>query len=245
MIFRSGDRVIGKPKVIYRNGREGSQRNQLKIPQASSIPKTRNIGAVEASRSLFLHEIYQSEPWTFRLPRDSSGADPSSAHLNNAWFCHPGVRGLLLAQSAQGGQQIFWLGVVAEGFAHMGKAIDVAGSKHKTATELEWIFSQAMLAHSDGLGALAGARVIRAEEVKQVGFFEFDRTIGFTLVIDQQGEGDAGLFAKVASVADVAQTDSDQPGAFLPELLLVFAQLRDVLTAEDSTIVTEKDDDSR
>lgn len=78
--------------------------------------------------------------------------------------------------------------------------------------------------------------------MKQVRLFEFDRPIGLALVVDQQGEGDAGLFAKVARVADIAQADSDKLGAFLPELLLVLAQLRDMLTAENSTVVTEKDD---
>jgi len=147
--------------------------------------------------------------------------------------------------SAKGGEQIFGLGVVAESLAHMDKAIDITGSKHKAAAELEWIFSQPMLAHTNGFGALAGARVIRAEEMQQVGFFEFDSAIGFTLVIDQQGKGDAGLFAKVASVTDIAQADRDKLCAFLLELLLVFAQLRDVLTAENSTVVAEKDDYGR
>lgn len=145
--------------------------------------------------------------------------------------------------SAKGGEQIFGLGVVAESLAHMDKAIDITGSKHKAAAELEWIFSQPMLAHTNGFGALAGARVIRAEEMQQVGFFEFDSAIGFTLVIDQQGKGDAGLFAKVASVTDIAQADRDKLCAFLLELLLVFAQLRDVLTAEDSTPVSQENND--
>jgi len=39
----------------------------------------------------------------------------------------------------------------------------------------------------------------------------------------------------------VAETDGRQPGAARLKLLRMLAQLRDVLAAEDSSIVTEKD----
>jgi hypothetical protein len=43
------------------------------------------------------------------------------------------------------------------------------------------------------------------------------------------------------SIILVTQPDGGQAGAFMVELGLVFAQLRDVLAAEDSPIVPQKD----
>lgn len=50
------------------------------------------------------------------------------------------------------------------------------------------------------------------------------------------------FFAEDAGVDRVAEADGGQRSAFAVESVLVFAQLRDVLTAEDSAIVTKKDD---
>lgn len=50
------------------------------------------------------------------------------------------------------------------------------------------------------------------------------------------------FFAKDAGVVGVAEADGGQGSASVVEGLLVSAQLRDVLTAEDSAIVTKKDD---
>jgi len=43
----------------------------------------------------------------------------------------------------------------------------------------------------------------------------------------------------------VPEADSGEGGVFAAEGLLVFAQLRDVFAAEDSAVVTEKDEDGR
>ena len=64
--------------------------------------------------------------------------------------------------------------------------------------------------------------------------------IGSSFGIDQEREGDAGLLAKQARVVHIAEADCGQRGSGLLELALVFAQLRDVLAAEDSTIVAQK-----
>ena len=50
------------------------------------------------------------------------------------------------------------------------------------------------------------------------------------------------FFAEDAGVGGVAKTDGGERSAFGVEGLQVFAQLRDVLTAEDSAIVTKEDD---
>ena len=127
----------------------------------------------------------------------------------------------------------------------MDKAVHVSGRKHKAAAKLKWIFAQAVLAHADGFGALAGASVVSAQEMKQVGFSEAQGPIGFALVIDEKREGDAGLLAEVAGIARIAQSDGGQASAFLAKLLFEFAQLRDMLTAENSAVMAEKNNDRR
>ncbi|HEX5434736.1 MAG TPA: hypothetical protein VFY05_10900, partial [Candidatus Angelobacter sp.] len=51
--------------------------------------------------------------------------------------------------------------------------------------------------------------------------------------------------AEQAGIIDVAQADGGKAGAALLKLLKVLAQLRDMLRAENSTIVPEKDDHRR
>lgn len=63
------------------------------------------------------------------------------------------------------------------------------------------------------------------------------------MLVDQQGKSDAGFLAEKACIIAVAQTDGGERGAFVEEGLLVFAQLRDVLVAEDSAVVAKKNDD--
>ena len=54
---------------------------------------------------------------------------------------------------------------------------------------------------------------------------------------------DTGLLAKLLGVDAVAQAYGGQICSQTPECFLSFAQLRDVLAAEDSAVVTQKDDD--
>jgi hypothetical protein len=51
---------------------------------------------------------------------------------------------------------------------------------------------------------------------------------------------DSRFFTKHTSVASVTQADGGQRGSFVPEGLLVFAQLRDMLAAENSAVMAEK-----
>jgi hypothetical protein len=148
------------------------------------------------------------------------------------------TRHALLA--VQRSQQLAWQGVVAECLAHMDKAVCVTRTENEAAAELERILAQPMLAHADGLGAFAGAHVVAAQKMEQVGFFQFDRAVRLALVVNEKRESDAGLLAEVAGVTYIAKADGDQLCPALPKLLLEFAQLRDVLTAEDSTIVAQE-----
>ena len=67
------------------------------------------------------------------------------------------------------------------------------------------------------------------------------RMIRQALLVDEQREPNARIVPEQPRVGCVAQSDGRQVGAPLVESLLMFAQLRDVLTAENSTVVGQKD----
>jgi hypothetical protein len=71
---------------------------------------------------------------------------------------------------------------------------------------------------------------------------ETHSTICLPLGINQKWERDSSLIAKDLGVLCVAQADGGQPRAFIAECLFVVAQLRDVLAAEDSSVVTKEGD---
>jgi hypothetical protein len=59
-----------------------------------------------------------------------------------------------------------------------------------------------------------------------------------TLFVDQKREVYARLIAEEPRVANVAQPDGGNSCAFLLEFFFVCAQLRDMLAAKNSTVVT-------
>jgi hypothetical protein len=140
---------------------------------------------------------------------------------------------------------LFHRGGITERFTHVGELVHVSGSKHETSAELERIFAQPVLPHSDGFGAFAGAGIVGAEQMQEVGVAQSQSAVGLALVINQKREGDSGLLAEVPGVAGVAESHGHDPGALLADGLLMFAQLRDVLAAEDSTPVAQKDHECR
>ena len=141
--------------------------------------------------------------------------------------------------------KLLGLGVVAEGLADVSEAIDISGSKHETSAKLKWVLAKAVLAHADGFGAFARPGIIPSQQMKDVGLLERQRAVRLALIVNQQGKRYPGLLTEVPGITDVAKANRHQPGAALAEPLLVFAQLRDVLTAEDSAVVTEEDHNGR
>jgi hypothetical protein len=122
----------------------------------------------------------------------------------------------------------------------MSEAIDVPRFKDETSAQLKGIFAEFVLPMSTGLGPFAGCRIVLAQEVKDSGLPQARSLVDFFLFVDQQRELDAGVVAKLARVVGVAQTNGYKLGAFFRELLFVLAQLRDMLAAEDSSIVAQK-----
>src|SRR5258708_39996846 len=127
----------------------------------------------------------------------------------------------------------------------MHKPVHVPRSEHETSAQLHRIFAEFVLVMSAGFGSFAGCEVVFPEQMEQRSFFEFQRAIGLAIAVDQQRELDAGIFAEGLGVVASAEADGDQLRALLAEFLFMVAQLRDVLTAEDSSVVAKKDDDRR
>jgi len=127
----------------------------------------------------------------------------------------------------------------------VGKQVLVPGREDETSPELERIFAQLVLAMSAGLGALSRCSVVFAENVKHACGAQAQGLVGFPFFVNEQGKLDLGVFAKMAGVGGVAQADRDKLRASLFEIALSLAQLRDMLTAEDSAVVAQKNDHCR
>jgi len=134
-------------------------------------------------------------------------------------------------------------GVVAEGFAEVGEAIDIVRSEDEAAAELQGITAELVLLMAGGAGALAACEIVAAQQVKDIGGRQVGGGVGLAAQVDQQREIDVRFFAEDAGVVGIAETDGCEGSAFVAEGLLMFAQLRDVLAAKDSAIVAKKDDD--
>jgi hypothetical protein len=125
----------------------------------------------------------------------------------------------------------------------VGESVDVAGAEDEGAAELEGIAAEFVLVVAGGFGAVAALEIVAAEEVEEVGFAQVGEFIGLIVGVDEEREVDAGFLLEEAGVAGVAEADGGEGGVFGEEGLLVFAQLRDMFAAEDSTVVAEEDED--
>jgi hypothetical protein len=137
----------------------------------------------------------------------------------------------------KGGKQIGRGGVVAEGSADVCESVDVSGSEDETATELEGIVSEPVLLVSSCAGSFSCLSVSRTEQMEEIGFFQSCRPVGEPVFVDQQRKTDSGLFPEGLRVVAVTKAYGSQFGVFGLEFRFVLAQLRDVLTAEDSSVV--------
>jgi hypothetical protein len=122
------------------------------------------------------------------------------------------------------------------------EAIHFARPKYKTSAKLKRVLPQLYLPMPRGASPFARIRIIGPKKVQQVGVAKFRDAIGLPLLVDQQRKGDARFLAKQTRIVPVAQSDGRQRGSFVPEGLLVFAQLRDMLAAKDSSIMPQKND---
>jgi hypothetical protein len=146
---------------------------------------------------------------------------------------------------SQGTEERGWRCAVAEGLAHVGVEVDVAGTENETPTELKRVRAQLMLPVTGCLRARPGFCVVTSKQMQKVRRFQAGSAIGEPLFVDQQRKRDSSLFAKQAGVAHIAKTDRREIGALGSELLLMVAQLRNMLAAEDSSVMAKEDDHGR
>jgi hypothetical protein len=144
------------------------------------------------------------------------------------------------ADGRNGGEQVLGRGVIPECLAHVSVSIHVTGAKNETAAELERVLAEPMLPVSARLSALPCLGVIAAQQVQEVRFPQARCAIRRALIVYQERERDAGLFAEQAGVVGVAQAHRRQVRSLVFESPLVLAQLRDVLAAEDSPKVPQE-----
>jgi len=98
-----------------------------------------------------------------------------------------------------------------------------------------------MLFVSRGLRSFARLQIVFAQKVQQGSMAQPHSLICLAFAVDEKRKLDAGFLAEELGISSVAQTDDGQMSAFTFELGFEFAQLRDVLSAEDSTVVPEED----
>ncbi len=102
-----------------------------------------------------------------------------------------------------------------------------------------------MLFVSRCLRSFARLQVVFAQKVKQGSVFQSQRFIGLAFVIDEKRELDTGFLAEKPGIAGIAQSYNSQMSAFTHELGFKFAQLRDVFSTEDSTVMPKEDHHGR
>lgn len=132
--------------------------------------------------------------------------------------------------------------VVAKGFTEVGELIDVSWREDEAAAKLKGIRAKFVLMMTGRASALAAFEIVTASEVKQIRGGQVGDGVCLALFIDQQRKIDARFFAENAGVVAIAKANGGERSAFVQERLLVFAQLRDVLAAKNSSVVPQKND---
>ncbi len=122
----------------------------------------------------------------------------------------------------------------------MRKPVHIPRPKHKTPAQLKRIPPNLVLTMPTRAGPFPACEIIPPQHVQQISHSQIRDSVRFSLFIDQQWKIDPCLFLKNPRIISVPQADRRQPCTFVLELLLVLAQLRDVLSAKDSPIVPQK-----
>jgi hypothetical protein len=127
----------------------------------------------------------------------------------------------------------------------VGKTVHIAGAEDETSAKLKRIPAGTMLAVAGRAGALPGCFVFRSKQMQNVGVAQSGGAVSEALLVYQKREGDAGLLPKELRVSPVAEAHGSQIGSPILKRFLVFAQLRDMLAAEESAVVPEENEDRR
>ena len=123
--------------------------------------------------------------------------------------------------------------------------VAIPGSEDKTPAQLERVLAQCFLADARRFGALAARRVVATKQMEDICFAQICRAMRLAVLIHKQRKSDSELFAELPREIHSSQTDRDDVCAPGRNLLLVVTQLRDMLAAEDSAPMPQKDDHRR
>ncbi len=99
-----------------------------------------------------------------------------------------------------------------------------------------------MLLESRRLGPPARNNIRRRNELKDIALLQVDRAIRALFLVHQQRKINAGLFDKFAGMLAIAQPHHRKACPQILKFCFVFTQLRDVQTAENSTVVAKKNE---
>ena len=82
----------------------------------------------------------------------------------------------------------------------MLEPVHVTGAEDKTTAQLKKISPELMIRMPGGFSASARLGIVASQQVKQVSAFELHGGIGFTLLVNQQGKGNARFLAEGACI---------------------------------------------
>lgn len=122
----------------------------------------------------------------------------------------------------------------------MGEEDPVIRCENEAPAELERIFPQCFLSVSRGLRPRASRSIVLAQEVEERSGLQLDSRVRFAFGVDEERKRNLGLSPKRLGISLIAETDRCDLGSGLFDFTLSFAQLRDVLAAEDSTVVPQE-----
>lgn len=127
----------------------------------------------------------------------------------------------------------------------MRKPVHVAGSEYEASAQLKWVFPEFVLLVACGARSFTRLGVVAAQKVEKISGFQLCRLIRLPFFVDEQRKCDSRFLPKLPGVDDVAQANRAERSSFVANRLLVLAQLRDMLAAEDSAVVPQKDNHRR
>jgi hypothetical protein len=125
------------------------------------------------------------------------------------------------------------------------KKVDVARTKNKTSAELKRIFPEFVLVMAGVMRSLSCFCIIAAQKMQEIGGLQLRCAIGLTLFVNEERKSDSSLLAKLPGINRITEPNCGQNCSFVTKGLFVFAQLRDVLAAKDSPVMTQENYDGR
>ncbi len=160
-------------------------------------------------------------------------------------YCTVWLRTLVLTRGSQRSEHIRNRCRVTERLADVREPVDIARSKNEARAQLEWIFTELVLAMPGRVRTLPRDRIVTPKQVQERRFFEVSHAISLKLCIDEQRKRDPRLFAENPRVTDIAQPDRGKIRSARLDFRLVLAQLRDVLAAKHSAVMPQENDRRR